>query len=175
MRPEGVAAATRELKRALRATKQFVEAGDDFESAEDAYDTFLTHAGRVYEKLRAACHGHPLDWRWWKKKMDERRDDELLVYVHKARNAETHRLENSTIWLKPGNHQIHLQGYGPILETIYFGQLQPLSVTDREGNVFEPPCRHRQRFFGNIDCGSMIWLAGAYLSELVQEAASRIR
>jgi hypothetical protein len=74
MRSEGIAAARRELKRLMRARIRFVQA-NDVEEKEDAWDGFLTHAGKIYSKLRAACHGQGLDWMWWKKKMDERRDD----------------------------------------------------------------------------------------------------
>jgi len=97
MRPEGVSAAQRELKRALRARNRFVSS-TDIEEIEDAYDAFLTHAARIHEKLRAACYGHPLDWSWWKKKMDHRRDDPVQLYIHKARNAGTHRLEDFIEW-----------------------------------------------------------------------------
>jgi len=173
MRPEGVASAQRELKRALRARDHFVMATDP-EAMEDAWDTFLTHAGRVYEKLRAACHGQ-LDWPWWRKQMDRRRDDELLLYIHKARNSETHRLESATQYLLPGNYQFDLKDYGRIVEYVGFPQLMPLPVRDREGNIYDPPCRHNGRFIGRMDAGTIIWLASTHLQDLVREAASRLR
>lgn len=174
MRPEGVAAASRELKRALRARDRFVVTKDREES-EDAWDAFLTHAGRVYEKLKAACYGHPRDSSWWRKKLDERRDDELLVYIHKARNSETHRLEEATKWIGAGQHRFYLHNYGTILETCRFDHLSPLPVRDRAGAIYDPPCRHRSRFIGYMDCGTIMWLAGTYLQELVKEANSRLR
>src|SRR4051812_45982882 len=123
MRPEGVAAAQRELKRALRAQAQYASTVRREES-EDAYDAFLTHAGRVYEKLRAACHGQGVDWMWWRKKMDERRDDPLLLYIYKARNTETHRLEASVAW------RMTKRALTPILV--------PLPVRDKKGEVYYP-------------------------------------
>lgn len=167
MRPEGVDAAKREMKRALRARDRFVVA-KDWEDAEDAYDAFLTHAGRVYEKLRAACFGHPRDWSWWKKKLDERRDDELLLYIHKARNSGTHRLEEGTKWIGAGQHRFHLQSYGTIQQRCHFDHLSPLPVRDKEGIVYEPPCRHRSRFIGYMDCGTN-YLACWHISSGVGE------
>ena len=66
------------------------------DEADDAWGEFLTHANRVYTKLRAACHGQGVDWMWWKKQINERRDDPLLCYIHHARNCDTHRLEPMT-------------------------------------------------------------------------------
>lgn len=173
MRPEGVQAAIREAKRADRARHRFNQL--DAEAAEDEWDTFLTHAGKVYTKLRAACHGHPLDWSWWKKKMDERDQDDLLLYIHKARNSDTHRLEESTRWLSPGDHFIHLKGYGVVSEHVMRKHLSPLPVRDKAGKIYNPPYRHRNRIIGYMDVLTIMWLAGIYLNELVAEANSRLR
>jgi hypothetical protein len=164
MRPEGVAAAQRELKRARRAAirfQSFYLDPEETEEAEDLYDAFLTHAGRIYEKLRAACHGQGLDWMWWRKQMDQRRDNQLLLYIHKARNTETHRLEPSGVWLPPNRALPQM--------------LHPLPVTDRDGNVYFPPTKNFSSVVRPMDVETIMRLGGSYLHSLVEEAASRVR
>ncbi len=80
MRTEGVAAAARELRRAQSALRRIARA-QETDEIEDAWVDFLSHAGRVYTKLRAACYGHPLDFGWFGKKLDERDRDPLLLYT----------------------------------------------------------------------------------------------
>jgi hypothetical protein len=150
MRPEGVAAASREVKRADRARMRLRRATSR-EDAEDAWADFLTHAGKVYGKIRAACHGHPLDWGWWGKKLDERDRDPLLLYVHKARNSDTHRLESIAAFL------------------------DPLPVIDEHGHVYQPPTRHKGRDLNNADLVLIARLAADYLHDFVSEARSRLR
>lgn len=172
MRSEGVAAADREMKRAARAHRRIALA-ESFDDAEEAWVDFLTHANRVYTKLRAACHGHPLDWSWWKKKMDERRDDPLLAYVHHARNCDTHRLEPMTAHISGGQHVFDVPGVGKVYHNGP-AHIRPLSVVDK-GVTYDPPNRHRDIVLAYAEVGMLAFLAGMYLQELVAEAASRIR
>ncbi|MFL6725177.1 MAG: hypothetical protein ACJ8FS_01530 [Sphingomicrobium sp.] len=131
---------------------------DTHDDVADAWADFLAHANKVYAKLRAACHGQPLDWMWWKKKMDERRDDPLLAYIHHARNCDTHRLEDTTREMRSDIQR-------PIL--------LPVAVIDK-GILYPPPTEHRgQRSAGDV--AFTAWLAGTYLQELVAEAESRLR
>lgn len=154
MRQEGVAAAARELKRLSRAYQRLILA-PDIEEAEDAWVDFLSHAYRIHEKLRAACHGHPLDWMWWKKRMDERRDDPLLSYVHHARNGDTHGLQETTVRISGAmEHRLRL---APAID---------------KGVEYPVP---QMPELGDMSAETVALLAGAYLEELVSEAASRLR
>jgi hypothetical protein len=158
MRPEGIAAAERELRRAVRAHRRLAEA-NSFEEAEDAWADFLIHAGRVYNKLRAACHGHPLDWTWWRKKMDERRDDPLLAYVHHCRNSDTHRLDQTT-----NAAPSHVGYFLVILPVVDKGITYPVPQAEKpDGQTVE--------MYGEL----VAFFASAYLEELVREASSRLR
>lgn len=162
MRPEGIAAAQREFRRALRAYYR-LSSSRSFETADDAWADFLTHAGKIYTKLRAACYGHPRDFGWYGKKLDERDSDPLLLYIHKARNSETHRLEGITLHVRANKRQ---------------GQprhVRALPVTDANGKVYQPPTRCRDIEFTQPDVALMANLATAYLYSLVKEAASRLR
>lgn len=172
MRPEGIAAAQRELKRAARAQRRLVTA-DSLEDADEAWGEFLTHANRVYTKLRAACHGQGVDWMWFKKKMDERRDDPLLSYIHHARNCDTHRLEPMTEHIEAGRGQSDVPGIGKI-SWGGVAHLRPLPVVDK-AVTYDPPTHHFTIGIGYADCGRLSWLASMYLHEMVAEAASRRR
>jgi hypothetical protein len=170
MRAEGVAAAARELKRAWRAHRRIVAAKTP-DAAEDAWVDFLTHSNRVYLKLRAACHGHPLDWMWWRRMMDERRSDPLLSYVHHARNTDTHRLEDTVEWIADGAFKIHVVWLGDLPVGKH---LKALPVTDK-GTVYLPPTEHFGAPFPYPEAQAIAAVAAAYLSELVTEAMSRLR
>ena len=160
MRPEGIAAASRETKRAYRAYRRILTARS-FEAADDAWVDFLNHAGKVYAKLKAACYGHPLDFGWYGKQLDERAKDPLLLYIHMARNCDTHRLEGITAHIpKRGKNEKHLLA---------------LPVTDIHGTIYDPPTRYRKIEFGYPDVAIIANLATVHLYNLVEEAASRLR
>jgi hypothetical protein len=172
MRPEGVAAAAREVKRCVRAHRR-ISTASTYEDAEDAWANFLDCAGKVYTKLRAACHGHPRDWGWFGKKLDERGRDQLLLYIHKARNCDKYRLDNiaehhvGTRTITLANlGQVHHSG--PLI-------LLALPVTDKEGRVYDVPVKHKGLSIQYADAGMISFFASKHLQELVKEAASRLR
>jgi hypothetical protein len=145
----------------------------DLDDADEAWAEFLTHANRVYTKLRAACHGQPLDWMWWKKKMDERRDDPLLCYIHHARNCDTHRLEPMTQHVESASVMVKDPAgrdalYGP-------AHLRPLPVIDKCVTYY-PPTKHKGYNLAEyVECALITHLAELHLQGLVAEAASRLR
>lgn len=172
MRPEGVAAAAREIRRCTYAVRRLTTA-PSLDVADEAWVDFLSHANRVYTKLRAASHGQGVDWMWWKRQMDERRDDQLLSYIHHARNCDTHRLEPMTEHIDAGEGLTNIPGIGQV----YYGSaahLRPLPVTDKR-ETYDPPSVHRGTEIAGADCGRIASLASEYLYALVSEAASRCR
>ena len=172
MRPEGVAAAAREVKRCVRAHRRLSTAAT-IEDAEDAWANFLDCAGKVYTKLRAACHGHPKDWGWFGKKLDERSRDQLLIYIHKARNCDTHRLDDITKH-HVGTRTITLANLGQVHHS---GPrlIVPLAVTDEHGKIYDVPVKHKDLAIQFADAGMIAFFASKYLQELVKEARSRLR
>jgi len=113
-----------------------------------------------------------LDWGWYGKKLDERDRDPLLLYIHKPRNSETHRLEALTeqfipklIVKKDDQHVL------VTFETV----LRPLPVSDDKGKVYDPPKEHRGHELDSPDVAFIAVLALNYLQGLVKEADSRIR
>ena len=173
MRREGVAAASREVRRCVRALRIISTAATN-EDAEDAWADFLYCAGKVYTKLRAACHGHPRDWGWFGKKLDERSRDQLLLYIHKARNCDTHRLDDITEHHSVGTRTVTLANLGQVHQS---GPrlIVPLAVTDKHGTVYDVPVKHKDLAIQFADAGMIAFFASKYLQELVKEAASRLR
>ena len=144
----------------------------EFDDLEDAWADFLTHANRVYLKLRAACYGQGRDWTWWKKMMDERRDDPLLAYIHHARNSDTHRLDETTERLPAGEYLGEMNG---VRFRYSIGRhLRPLDVIDK-GVVYPRPQEHNGRPHDFADVRFMALMGSRYLTTLVAEAASRLR
>lgn len=172
MRPEGVAAAARELKRAKRACRR-ISTAPTMEDAEDAWCDFLTHSGNIYTKLRAACYGHPLDFGWFGKQLDERARDPLLLYIHKARNSETHRLEATVEQAPEASHDAEINNR-PV--RINFPRhLRPVPVTDEHGNVYDAPTTHFDEPLGYCDASMLALFATIYFEWLVNAASSRLR
>ena len=172
MRPDGVAAAIRELKRADRARKRMVTALT-VDDAEDAWVEFLAHAGNIYAKLKAACYGHPRDYGWYGKQLDDRGRDPLLLYIHKARNAITHRLEAVVEGAPTAVHEMNFGGRK--MHVTYPTHLRLLPVMDEHGNVYDPPTSHFDVPFGYMDATLVTVLAIQYFQDLTNEASSRLR
>jgi hypothetical protein len=108
---------------------------------------------------------------WWRKIMDERREDPLLAYVHHARNADTHCLEETAEWVPDDAFTIHDERLGELP----IGQhLRALPVTDK-GVVYHPPTEHFGRPFGYPLADTIAAVAAAYLEEVLREATSRLR
>lgn len=61
------------------------------------WSRFLVAAGRVYSKLEKGAKGHPKAEPWFGKAKADRKADQLLSYVHHARNAEEHGIADITI------------------------------------------------------------------------------
>jgi len=146
----------------------------DLDDAEDAWAEFLTHASNIYSKLRAACYGHPRDWGWYGKKLDERSRDPLLLYVHKARNTATHRLEDITVQVKAGRQRTVAVGIGWV-NVRFPNHVRPLPVTDENGNIYDVPTTHRGFTFGYCEVGVMSHITNKYFQDLIKEAFSRLR
>jgi hypothetical protein len=47
---------------------------------------------RIYSKLMAGKKGHPKSEAWFAQKLEDRKNDPLLYYIHRSRNADEHTL-----------------------------------------------------------------------------------
>ena len=82
-------------RRAIRSAEidlSYLKKVPSLEEAEHFWGHFLGSIYKVYEKLKAGAKGTS-SWSWYEAKITERDRDELLAYLHAARNCETNRLE----------------------------------------------------------------------------------
>ena len=66
------------------------------EEAEEAWEDHLHALDRIYNKLGVGARGYPESEKWIAERVQERGSDQLLNYMHQARNADTHRLDDLT-------------------------------------------------------------------------------
>jgi hypothetical protein len=166
MDSRALGAAHRAADRAFEAAKKLQDA-QSIDDAIDAWEDHLMQAGRVYEKLRAGARGHAESWKWFLKKQDQRRDDELLSYMHHARNADYHRLEDVTYQESP----FRFSGLrdGKTFEVNIPGKLKLVPVTDK-GIEYQPPKNFKGRGLKNDTAQFAALLMVIHLREIVAEA-----
>lgn len=165
-----------------------------FTEAERAWSSFLTSAAGVYSKLEKGAKGNPRSEPWFGRLKNERRSDELLRYVHHARNSDEHGISEittrhggslsigdpgETVTTGPliidenGNVQVELNPKAP-RPTIRFqpGSIALAAVSDdRFGDTFAAPTVHLGK---PLQTGSVVEVAGLavqYLERIVREAS----
>jgi len=137
-----------------------MEQAQTFRSFEKPWSDFLHASSAIYSKLEQGAKGHPQSAGWYGRKKHDRKKDELLSYLHHARNADYHGLNGTTLQytevkvlndkvkgLQPaidpdGNLTIRAIGEGAKIEVLK--QYTALhNVTDsRFGDTFMPPTEH---------------------------------
>jgi hypothetical protein len=165
-----------------------------FAEFEQVWCDFLIAGNSIHSILEKGARSSVQCRQWFGGKKRERAGDELLSYMHQARNAEEHGLEAVTA-LSPGAIELGTKGELRA-ESISFGpdgiKVVPLpgvpipyrirpprivlkTVTDdRYGSSFPPPGTHLGRAIPNpspIPVGKA-WLA--YLEALVREAETKV-
>ena len=77
-------------KRAIRG----METATSFAAFEEHWSRFLEESHRVFSKLEKGAKGVGPSNGWFGRKKGQRRTDELLKYVHQARNSDEHGIED---------------------------------------------------------------------------------
>lgn len=95
MKPIAIEQAKIRLIKARRATSRLINA-KSYEDAEDAWTDFLSAAAAIYSKLEQGCKNDGASGAWFGRKKKVRKDDELLRYLHQARNSDEHGIERVT-------------------------------------------------------------------------------
>jgi hypothetical protein len=167
--------AKRARDRADRALAR-LKSAPTLEDAEEAWDHFLHAASRVHEKLRAGVKGHPRSWAWFKKKLDERANDEFLAYMHHARNCDHHRIEEISK-REPAN-TMYLRGHGPKGPLVFISRvghlLVMLPVIDK-GVEYPVPRECKYGTLADSYASSAGHIMMDYLGEMLEEAESLLR
>lgn len=185
------------LGRAAKALDR-LRAGNELEEIEEAWDHFLQAASKVYEKIKAGARGDQASWRWFGGRVDQRRDDPLLSYVHHARNSDHHRFEEvverrepSTTWGATGG-AVHITGFkegsdglpeaiwtpanpgASITVERFAAHLLAVPVIDR-GVEYDVPTSHCGQRLPDRNVITIAEHTLSYLQGMVSEAASLIR
>ncbi len=194
MKPEAIAQARERLKKAETAVTRLKDARN-FDAAESAWLDFLLAASSIYSKLEKGAKSGGKSEAWFGRMKHERKNDELLSYIHHARNADEHGIEQITA-RNPGYFAIKGDvilngGIGPG-QTL---RVQPINATpekpfsiewqnphlklvpvtdDRFGDTFQPPTRHKGKALPNDSLGTVASLGLDYLRALVAAAAEFI-
>lgn len=157
-----------ELRAAERALEAMKEAGNIPEYVE-AWQALLDRLEKVWRKAERECERVRPRFQPWQGRFKKlRRDDELLRYLHHARNADQHTIQLVTAYSQVGL-EISIPPGGTAEIRIdreagkirVGGQAQDakelgprfvlLPVADRGGKVYNPPTRHRGRDIRDAD------------------------
>jgi hypothetical protein len=146
---------------------------------------FLVAANTFYSKLERGSKDSGKSAAWYGRKKHERRTDELFKYLHHARNADEHGIEQITqrassfMTLGPGA-EATLISDGKSSWTVHdvkgeIGYPQDLvrlfRVHDRKhGNSFDPPTRHLGQALTDLTPIAVATVALGYLQNMLMEA-----
>lgn len=126
-----------------------------------AWSDFLLAANVIFSKLQQGSKGHPKSIYWFGTVVNKRKNDSLLRYLHHARNADEHGLEEVITAMKS---ELHLMPDGtysgyyapegmeissveifadglpvPLNNPVKSKSVVLVSVKDRNGNIFNVP------------------------------------
>jgi hypothetical protein len=193
MNPKGITEATSRLERARWALDGVRSASETYPFNQKAFETawwaFLLAANGVFDKLGAASTAHPKSKNWMGQKRYLRKKDDLLKYMHQARNADEHGLEPPTEHGPVDAFPLHPDIYversprGEVTNvSVPSGwpagkpivQLQPTmslkAVTSQYGDLFAVPTSHLGQPIIDQRPVPVAQLLLDYLSGLVEEA-----
>lgn len=96
MKAIGLDAARERLRRARDALERLEQTTTNKER-ETAWSDFLLASHAVYSKLEQGSKGCGKSQAWFGRKKHERKNDELLRYIHHARNTDDHGITGTTL------------------------------------------------------------------------------
>lgn len=155
----GLKAAKERLERVSAALGRLEKATKQKER-ETAWSDFLLASHAFYSKLEQGAKGCPQSVAWFGRKKYERRTDELLRYIHHARNSDDHGLMGTTLLgvemrvlkgtilsANPVIHEdgeVHFNTVGSVDAKHEVTQYLALKMVtdDRYGDSFMPPRAH---------------------------------
>jgi hypothetical protein len=153
-------------------------------AAHDAWSIFLYAANGLYEDLRRGAAKDPITSVWFAAKEQFRIDDQLLNYLHHARNSEEHSiadivdLEPVHLVVPPGGAvtvQDVARGVWQVVEqsdgvAVVPEKLTLRPVIDRYKVEYLPPTTHAGVAIADASAINAALLALAYFEKLVAEA-----
>ena len=187
MKQKAIDEALVRLDRVRQALASFEDSENTRKEFRTAWWSFLLAANSIYSILQQGSKRHGPSEDWFGTKKHERKKDELLSYLHQARNAVEHTIEGSDAahgphvsagnrWTKVTNDG--LDGMG-VRATVLSGKpasvhlhapgIHLLPVRDR-GVVFQPPKQHLGKPLPEHSVKGVIIAAEAYLDAMIKEA-----
>lgn len=197
MNPRAIDQAQLRLARLVLAEEALCLA-KTYEALESAWVDFLTAASTIYSKLEQGAKGFGPSEAWYGRKKNERRTDELLRYIHHARNSEEHGIDDVTQrwdehrYLTPNGDVFGINvPHGEAITDLHFvgadgeriemnGVINPLiklvEVHDwRYRDSFAPPKTHLGENLPEvIDPAYIASLARQYLIAIIDEAKTLV-
>lgn len=189
MQKDAVIQAESRLKRARDAVA-LLEKNSSYDAVDASWTDFLQAASGVYSKLEQDAKANGKNNAWYGRKKCVRKQDELLRYIHHARNAEEHGIKyityrkpntasigNGEYLFTPSTRDGHgiwtvkpLNGAPPAIITAPCVKL--ITVHDpRFGDSFDPPTQHLGSPVEDQSPLNVARLGLEYLESLVAEAA----
>ncbi len=95
MNPHALVQARQRFARADAAIAEF-EAASNYCEAETAWTDFLLAASTIYSKLEQGAKGNGKSGAWFGRQKKARKDNQILRYLHFARNSDEHGIERVT-------------------------------------------------------------------------------
>jgi hypothetical protein len=172
-----------------------------FRSYEEAWSQFLSQVSRFYSKMEQGSKGCAKSEPWFGKKKHERRKDQLLSYLHHARDSDEHGIDYITVlkadssviefpeaqevtvsmWIKR-NEDGTLDVRNPTVRTpagqfddvVHVNpRVELVTVHDhRYGDSFDPPLMHFNRPIVDRTPQHLADLAIHYLEGMFEEASA---
>lgn len=189
MKAKALDDARRRLAKAADARDR-MEGGAHQGALLDAWDDFLIAAAGVYSKLEQGAKDDKASAAWYQGRKQARKHDDLLRYIHHARNSEEHTIAGSVdqvgFRFTDCGKDVRLVDRGPgrlpdvVVPATSSGSLKILPpgarllpVRDR-GVVYDPPSTHLGQPIEGRNPYMVTKLAVEYLAAMVTEAAGLV-
>lgn len=190
MRNTALIQARERFGRAAEAVKRMQEAkAYSYKDENRAWSDFLLAASGVYSKLEQGSKGCGTSEGWFGRKKHDRKKDELMAFLHHARNADEHGISGTTLFIskftvlsgKVARVGFNLSPDGEVKPVVQ-GEpgsrvgvemyTAPKMVRDsKHGDSFMPPTQHLGQPLDEPSVVEIATLGLAYLESLIAEAA----
>jgi hypothetical protein len=150
---------------------------------------FVQYHGTIYSKLEQVSKATPAAKKWFEQKRSERKTDDLLKYLHHARNVGEHTIlkaagqavfavsgrllsEGATLGIcseEQGNLSAAASGAGDL--AVHENEILLLAATDR-GVVYAPPRQHLGQSIRGDTANEVATLGLQYAEAMLKEAGT---
>jgi len=195
MHPKAVQQARRRLERVKSAVVKMQDKTISPVEFEDAWTDFIMATGSIYSKLEQGAKSTGVSNAWFGRIKHQRKNDELLSYIHHARNSDEHGLESGVQTFRARSlKMLEGEGYEVIddpkhplafrtkevvpkqlrirIRAVMGDHARLVRVKDeRYGDEFDPPTTHLGLALDIRHPVAVAELALTYLTSLIDEAA----